>query len=74
MLFETKTITLKDGRNAVLRAPKETEGAEMIIFLKQLSGETEFILRTPEECLETPEQEAEFLSRLNNSMSSMMIV
>ena len=74
MLFETKTIPLKDGRNAILRAPKETEGAEMIIFLKQMSGETEFILRTPEECLETPEQEAEFLSRVNASASNLMIV
>ena len=39
-----------------------------------MAGETEFILRTPEECMETPEQEAEFLTRLNASTSGMMIV
>lgn len=74
MLFEPKEITLKDGRSAILRAPRVEDAAEMIEYLKTTAGETDFLLRTPEECTMTPEQEAEFLRGILDSPSTCMIV
>ena len=74
MLYEKKKITLKDGREAVLKAPDPSEAAAMLRFLKTLASETEFILRYPEECTETDEQEAAFLESVNQSPTDLMIV
>lgn len=74
MFFETKTITLKDGRTAILRAPCEADAAPTVEWLRQTAGETDFILRTPEEVTMTPEREAAFFQRLNESPFDMMIM
>ena len=61
MLFPEKTITLKNGKTAILRSPKPEEAAEMLEYLRDVSGETHFVLREVEECTETLEQETAFL-------------
>lgn len=74
MVFEGKNITLKDGRTALLCSPKETEAAEILAFITRASGETEFLLRYPEEFADfTPEREAAFLRDLNASPDQVMI-
>lgn len=73
MIFQEKTITLKDGRTAILRAPRPEDAAPMVQYLKDTAGETEFIMRYPEEVM-TPEQEAAFFERLADSPYDMMIV
>ena len=47
MIFEQKTITLKDGRTAILRAATEADAAPAVEWLRQTAGETDFILRVP---------------------------
>ena len=74
MLFEKKEITLKNGKKAILRAPRREDGAEMCEYLRTMSSETEFVIRYPEECTETVESEGEFLEKLNSSELNMMIV
>lgn len=74
MLFERKTIRLKDGREAVLRSPKLTDTSEMLEYIKTTSAETHFLLRCPEECTETLDQEQAFLQRMIDSPNSLMIV
>ena len=74
MLFEKKEITLKNGKKAILRAPRREDGAEMCEYLRTMSSETEFVIRYPEECTETAESEGEFLEKLNSSDLNMMIV
>lgn len=64
MLFPEKEIALKDGRSACLRSPATEDAAEMLAYLKDCASETHFILREPEECTETPEQEAAYLERV----------
>ncbi|MBR0230838.1 MAG: GNAT family N-acetyltransferase [Clostridia bacterium] len=49
MLFTEKTIKLKDGRNAVLRGYRREDAPEVLELMKKISGETEFIVRYPEE-------------------------
>ena len=75
MLFKTKPFTLKDGRRAVLRnAEPERDAAEMIRVLTQICGETEFLLRYPEECGWTEERERDILRENNASEHRLMLV
>lgn len=75
MLYESKTFTLKDGRMAVLRNPEpQRDAAAMIEHLRQIAGETEFLLRYPEECRWTEEQERNVLADINASDMRLMLV
>ena len=62
MVFKDMEIILKDGRNAVLRSPCEDDAEEMLRFITKASGETEFLLKYPEEFSDfTLEQEKAFI-------------
>lgn len=74
MNFEPKTITLKDGRNCILRPTHPDDAAEMIAYLKTISEETRFVLRNPDEVSYTLEQEQEILGRLLEDNSSVMML
>lgn len=74
MLFEAKTITLKNGREALLRSPRAEDARAMLDYLFTCASETDFILRTPEECVETEEEEVRFLENINASPDSLMII
>ncbi len=74
MRFTPKTITLKDGRTAILRAPETTDAAELLRYLRTTAGETDYLIRTPEECTMTEAQEAAFIESLNASEWDMMIL
>ena len=43
MIYKTRSITLKDGRGAILRAPRESDAEEMLEYLRTASGETDFL-------------------------------
>ena len=73
MRFEDRQIRLKDGRTALFRSPGPEDAAQMLEYLKTASAETEFLIRYPEECTETVEQEAAFLQNILNSDLNMMI-
>ena len=74
MIYEGKTLTLKDGCECVLRAPRAEDAEEMHRFITAISGETHFIMRTPEECTETVEKETKFLEGTLSSPACMMII
>ena len=74
MLFDAKTIMLKDGRTAILRAPEVSDAAEMIDYLRDTAGETPFLMRTPEEVTMSVEAEAAFLEKICASDNNVMIV
>ena len=68
-------FSLKDGRTAILRSPCDDDIQGMLDYLYVSSGETEFILRYPEECSKyTPECEKELFDRMNDSENEAMIV
>ena len=50
MVIHEIDFTLKDGRSAVLRSPREEDIPGMLDYLRASAGETEFIIRYPEEC------------------------
>lgn len=75
MLINDIYFDLKDGRKALLRSPKEEDVAGMLEYLFVSSGETEFLLRYPEECGKyTPEGEKELFAQKNSSDNEAMIV
>ena len=74
MYFDTKEIRLKDGRTAVFRTPSPADAAEMITYMRRTAGETNFLLRTPEEVTMTVAVEETFLQRILESETDCMIV
>ena len=75
MLINDIWFDLKDGRKALLRSPKEEDVAGMLEYLFISAGETEFILRYPEECSKyTPEGEKELFVQKNSSENEAMFV
>ena len=75
MLLQEKNITLKDGTPAVLRSPSEEDAKEMLSFIIRASGETEFLLKNPEEFADfSIEQEKAFLQGSNTDPNGIMIV
>ncbi len=75
MIIKEIEFALKDGRKALLRSPKDEDIQGMLDYLYQSAGETEFIIRYPEECDKyTYDGEKELFARLNASESDAMIV
>ena len=75
MIMQDITFTLKDGRRALIRSPKDEDIPGMLDYLYQSAGETEFILRYPEECGKyTPEGEKALFDRVNASDNEAMPV
>lgn len=75
MLTDNIDFMLKDGRKATLRNPKDADIPGTLEYLKVSAGETDFLLRNPEECDRyTPEGEKALFDRINNSSEYAMLV
>lgn len=72
MELKQKTIRLKDGRKAVIRSAQPGDAAEMVTFMQTTAGETEYLLRYPEECTMSEAGEAAFLDGVLNSPDQVM--
>ena len=49
MIYKETEFKLKDGRKALFRSPRDEDAEEMLQFIIKASGETEFLMRYPEE-------------------------
>lgn len=74
MVYEEKEKVLKNEKKAIFRSPVAEDAKDMLEYLKTCAGETEFLLRYPEECDATVEGEENFLKSINDSEHSIMIV
>lgn len=75
MVIKDIHFQLRDGREAVLRSPREEDVQGTLDYLVQSAGETEFIIRYPEECDKyTREGEKSFFEQRNASPLGAMIV
>ena len=72
MELKQKTIRLKYGREAVIRSAQPGDAAEMVTFMQTTAGETEYLLRYPEECTMSEAGEAAFLDGVLNSPDQVM--
>lgn len=73
MIFEDKTIILKNGESAVLRSPNLDDAETMLSYIKTASGETEFLLMLPEEYTQDLEAEGKWIKSINDSPYAMLI-
>lgn len=67
MIFEEKKIVLKDGRMAVLKSPCACDAEKLLNYIKKACGETEYLLRYPEEWNISVAQEEEWVNHIRNS-------
>ena len=75
MIIEDVRFKLRDGREAILRSPKEEDVESTLEYLRISAGETEYILRYPEECGKyTAEGEKALFEKKNASPSEAMIM
>ena len=75
MIIQDIRFTMKDGRNAVIRSPRDEDIQGTLDYLLKSAGETEFIIRYPEECgIYTPEGEKALFDRVNASDNEAMLV
>ena len=64
MIFEEKKIILKNGKSATLKSPCVEDAGKMLNYIKKACGETEFLLRYPEEWDISIEKEEAWVKRL----------
>lgn len=75
MIIDNVWFELKDGRKALLRSPKEEDVESTLEYLIASAGETDYILRYPEECGEyTAEGEKMLFEKKNASSNEAMIM
>ena len=75
MIIQEFSFPLKDGRTAVVRNPREEDIPGVLDLLHTTAGETEFLLRYPEECgMYTPEGEKLLFDRMNRADNEAMLV
>ena len=75
MTIKPFDFKLKDGRTATLLSPREQDINGIIEYLKISAGETEFILRYPEECGKyTYEAEKAIIDRMNAAEDEAMMI
>jgi RimJ/RimL family protein N-acetyltransferase len=74
MIYPIKKIILKNQIDVTLRSPLDRDAQDILDYLKQVTGETEFLLRTPEECVETVQSETLFIQNINQHPTQVMIL
>lgn len=75
MIIQEFEFILKDGRRAIIRSPRNEDIDSMLDYLYKSAGETDFVLRYPEECSRyTVEGEKELFERVNSSSNEVMLV
>lgn len=75
MIVENIEFKLKDGRRALIRSPIDQDIPEVLEYLYISAGETDFLLRYPEECTKyTAEGEKALFDRVNKADNEAMLV
>ncbi len=75
MVIKDVWFRLKDGREALLRSPKEEDIESTLEYLMVSAGETEYIVRYPEECSKyTAEGEKVLFEQKNKSPDAAMVM
>ncbi|MBQ7121358.1 MAG: GNAT family N-acetyltransferase [Clostridia bacterium] len=67
MILSEREIELKNGTKAILKTAETDDAEKMIAFIKQVSGETEFLSHYPEEWTMSVEQEKGWINHLRSA-------
>lgn len=75
MKIDPKNLTLKDGTQIKLRAPRLSEAKELLDFLYNVSKETPFILAYPDDILKrTVKSELDWVRAMNENENAAVFV
>ena len=69
-----KTVTIKDGRECILRNGDEADGQIVYDLFVETHAETDFLLSYPEENTYTAEEERNFLKEMTDSENGIEII
>ncbi len=74
MIFEPKTVMLRDGREAVLQTPEVSDAEGMLRFIRTACGETDFLARTAAEWDGVSvEQETKWVENIRSAANHLAI-
>ncbi len=73
MEFKEMNVTLKNGKNCLIRSPKQKDAKELLYHIIKTCDETNYLSRYGEEITFTVEQEEDFLKNILESSKDMMI-
>lgn len=73
MIFKEKIISLKNGKECILKSPTEDDALDIINHIKQTSAETNNMLRYDSEVTITENDERKFLKSIIESKNAIMI-
>lgn len=74
MTLDKKEITLKNGKTAILRSPEVSDAADLLNYIREACGETDYLIRYPEEYDEfTVEREEAFVNGHRESENMLLI-
>ncbi len=74
MLYQAKEIKLKNGATAIFRSPVVEDAGALLEYLKITAAETPFLLREPEECSMSLQQERDYIENVNQSPDALTIL
>ncbi len=66
-------ITIKDGRKVLFRSPEVSDAQQMLVYLRQVSSETNYMIRYPDEVTYSIEMETGILDRYISAERDFMI-
>lgn len=73
MKLEERSVTLRDGTLALLRSPQPSDAERLNAYLRLTSAETHFMVRYPEECIQSTEAAQKRLQAMLDSERSFML-
>ena len=74
MTLSPRNVLLKDDRICVLRSPTCSDAEDLIEYVKITSGETDYLVKYPDEVTITPEEERNYIEKLNADPRQAMIL
>lgn len=74
MIIRKRTFALQDGRICVLRSPRADDAQALLEYVKITAGETDFLTKYPDEVTITPEEERDYIEKLNAAPRQAMII
>lgn len=72
--YQAKEIKLKNGAAAIFRSPEIEDAGALLEYLKITAAETPFLLREPEECTMTLQQERDYIENAVQSPDILTIL
>lgn len=74
MVFAEKTVELKNGVLGVLKTPECCHADEMLVYMKTVSGQTDYLSRYPEEWDNDKSRQEGYINFLRTSSDVLSII